>query len=85
MKKLLAILLGITMLFGMAVTGTAEAATGADVKGTGVPLTVYTNSGNSGRKEWLIERAKQDGFELAVHCGRCVRPECDHLERSDFP
>ena len=47
MKKLLAILLGITMLFGMAVTGTAEAATGADVKGTGVPLTVYTNSGNS--------------------------------------
>ena len=66
MKKLLAILLGITMLFGMAVTGTAEAATGADVKGTGVPLTVYTNSGNSGRKEWLIERAKQDGFELAV-------------------
>ena len=40
MKKLLAILLGITMLFGMAVTGTAEAATGADVKGTGVPLTV---------------------------------------------
>ena len=34
MKKLLAILLGITMLFGMAVTGTAEAATGADVKGT---------------------------------------------------
>ena len=66
MKKLLAILLGITMLLGMAVTGTAEAATGADVKGTGVPLTVYTNSGNSGRKEWLIERAKQDGFELAV-------------------
>ena len=60
MKKLLAILLGITMLFGMAVTGTAEAATGADVKGTGVPLTVYTNSGNSGRKEWLIERAKQE-------------------------
>ena len=60
MKKLLAILLGITMLLGMAVTGTAEAATGADVKGTGVPLTVYTNSGNSGRKEWLIERAKQE-------------------------
>lgn len=66
MKKLLAILLGITMLLGMAVTGTAEAATGADVKGTGTPLTVYTNSGSSGRKDWLIERAKQDGFELAV-------------------
>ena len=60
MKKLLAILLGITMLFGMAVTGTAEAATGADVRGTGTPLTVYTNSGSSGRKDWLIERAKQE-------------------------
>ena len=66
MKKLLAILLGMTLLLGMVAIGSAEEATGANVRGTGTPLTVYTNSGSSGRAEWLAERAKQDGYELAM-------------------
>lgn len=35
-------------------------------KGTGVTLTVYTNSETDGRDEWLIERAAQDGFKVQV-------------------
>lgn len=64
MKKLTALFLCLVLVFSAACV-LAEA-TGADVRGTGVQLTVYTNSGNSGRAEWLIERAAQDGFKLAV-------------------
>lgn len=32
--------------------------------GTGVMLTIYTNSGSDGRGEWLTERAAQDGFRI---------------------
>ncbi|HIQ70693.1 MAG TPA: extracellular solute-binding protein [Candidatus Onthenecus intestinigallinarum] len=66
MKRCLALVLAVLMLLSVFSIGVAEEATGADVKGTGVQLTVYTNSGSSGRKEWLIERAAQDGFNLAV-------------------
>ena len=66
MKRFLAVLLAVLMLVSVVAIGSAEEAKGADVKGTGVQLTVYTNSGNSGRKEWLIERAAKDGFNLAV-------------------
>lgn len=47
-------------------TAASEAASVAEVgnKGTGVTLTVYTNSGSDGRGEWLVERAAQDGFAL---------------------
>lgn len=34
------------------------------VKGTGVALTVYSNSVSDGRGDWLVERAAQDGFEI---------------------
>lgn len=64
MKKIIALILGLVMVLSAA--SVLAEATGADVRGTGTPITVYTNSGNSGRKEWLIDRAKQDGFELAV-------------------
>ena len=41
------------------------AAAGTDeAKGTGVMLTIYTNSGSDGRGEWLQERAAQDGFQI---------------------
>ncbi len=45
-----------------------------EVKGTGVTLTVYTNSGSDGRGDWLVERAAQDGFSiqyLEVSGGDC--------------
>lgn len=64
MKKLLA--LALCLALTLCAFGALAEATGADVRGTGVELTVYTNSGNSGRKEWLTERAAQDGFKLAV-------------------
>lgn len=62
MKKLLALVLSLVMIF----TAACVLAEGADTKGTGTPLTIYTNSGSSGRAEWLMDRAKQDGFELAI-------------------
>ena len=63
MKKVFALILAVMMIAVMAVGAVAQ---GAETKGTGVQLTVYTNSGSSGRAEWLIERAAQDGFKLAV-------------------
>jgi len=62
MKKLLALVLSLVMIFTVA----CVCAEGADTKGTGVELTIYTNSGSSGRADWLIERAAQDGFKLAI-------------------
>lgn len=35
-------------------------------KGTGVTLTVYTNSHTDGRDQWLVDRAAQDGFDIQV-------------------
>lgn len=64
MKKLIALVLGLVMILSAA--SVCAEATGADVKGTGTPLTIYTNSGSSGRADWLKERAAQDGFELAI-------------------
>lgn len=34
------------------------------VKGTGVALTIYSNSVSDGRGDWLVERAAQDGFQI---------------------
>ncbi len=34
------------------------------VKGTGVNLTVYSNSVSDGRGDWLVERASKDGFSI---------------------
>jgi iron(III) transport system substrate-binding protein len=39
------------------------------VRGTGVKLIVYTNSGEAGRKEWLAQRAAKDGFSITVLYG----------------
>ena len=64
MKKILAMVLAIVMVLSLAVSAVAEQATGADVRGTGVELTIYTNSGSSGRADWLKERAAKDGFDL---------------------
>lgn len=63
MKKIVALLLAVMMLAACAF---AEEAKGADVRGTGIPLTVYTNSGSSGRAEWLTEKAAEAGFTIAV-------------------
>lgn len=63
MKKALALVLSLVLLLSI---GAMAEGKGSDVKGTGVDLVVYTNSGSSGRDAWLIERAKQDGFNLAV-------------------
>ena len=66
MKKILALVL--SLIFALSLTGAAlaEEAKGADVKGTGVALTIYTNSGSSGRADWLKERAAKDGYELTI-------------------
>ena len=60
MKRILAMLIALMLVLGVAL------AEGADTKGTGVELTIYTNSGSSGRDEWLKERAAQDGFNLVI-------------------
>lgn len=45
--------------------GAASAFAGTDsAAGTGVMLTIYTNSGSDGRGEWLQERAAKDGFKI---------------------
>ena len=67
MKKIVALALSVVMLLSLAILpALAEGATGVDVKGTGVELTVYTNSGSSGRADWLVERAAQDGYKLTI-------------------
>ena len=63
MKKFVSFVLALVMLFSLCAMSLAE---GADTKGTGVELTVYTNSGSSGRAEWLMERAAKDGFKLTI-------------------
>lgn len=65
MKKILAVVLALIMVLSLSAAALAEA-TGADVKGTGVELTIYTNSGSSGRAEWLQERAAKDGYKLTI-------------------
>lgn len=44
--------------------GSGETSDGELPKGTGVSLTVYSNSVSDGRGDWLVERAAQDGFTL---------------------
>ena len=62
MKKFVSFVLALAMLLSLC--SLSAVAEGADTKGTGVELTVYTNSGSSGRSEWLIDRAAKDGFKL---------------------
>ncbi|MBR5231809.1 MAG: extracellular solute-binding protein [Clostridia bacterium] len=62
MKKLIALVLSLIMVFSLS----CAIAEGADTKGTGVALTIYTNSGSSGRADWLTQRAAEDGFKLAI-------------------
>ena len=53
MKKILAIALAAMMVLSLCSFAMAEDAKGADVKGTGVELTIYTNSGSSGLADLL--------------------------------
>ena len=66
MKKIVAFVLALVLVFSLAGAAMADEAKGADVKGTGVALTIYTNSGSSGRADWLKERAAQDGYDLTI-------------------
>ncbi len=66
MKKIVAFVLALVLVFSLAGAALADDAKGADVKGTGVALTIYTNSGSSGRADWLKERAAQDGYDLTI-------------------
>jgi ABC-type glycerol-3-phosphate transport system substrate-binding protein len=50
MKKFVSFALALIMLLSVCAFAMAE---GANTKGTGVELTVYTNSGSSGRADWL--------------------------------
>ena len=45
MKKIVAFVLALVLVFSLAGAAMADEAKGADVKGTGVALTIYTNSG----------------------------------------
>ena len=62
MKKLIALVMSLIMVFSLS----CAIAEGANTKGTGVALTIYTNSGSSGRADWLTQRAAEDGFKLAI-------------------
>lgn len=64
MKRILVFVLALAMVLSMGLV--PAMAEGADTKGTGIELTVYTNSGSSGRDEWLKNRAAEDGFNLAI-------------------
>ncbi len=66
MKKVLALVLALCMVVALGAAAFADDAKGADVKGTGVALTIYTNSGSSGRADWLKERAAKDGYDLTI-------------------
>ena len=74
MKKIVAFVLALVLVFSLAGAAMADEAKGADVKGTGVALTIYTNSGSSGRADWLKDRAAQDGVLVEqVSAGRAGR------------
>ena len=62
MKKFVSIMLALMMVLTLSAAALAE---GADTKGTGVELTIYTNSGSSGRADWLRERAAQAFTDIA--------------------
>ena len=59
MKKILALVLAVMMLASCG-------AFAEETKGTGVALTIYTNSGSSGRDAWLTDRAAKAGFNVVV-------------------
>jgi len=69
MKKFIFVLLILALpVFLMAggkasTSGAAQSASGA-VQGTGVRITVYSNSFTDGRAEWLEERGAKDGFRI---------------------
>ncbi|MBO4367398.1 MAG: ABC transporter substrate-binding protein, partial [Clostridia bacterium] len=66
MKKVLALVLVLCMAFAVCGALAEGEPVGVECKGTGIELTVYTNSGSDGRREWLEERAAKDGYKLAI-------------------
>ena len=68
MKRLMALTL--TLLLTLSFTAVGASAASDLPQGTGVTLVLYTNSGNDGRGDWLVERAAKDGFAIQyVHGG----------------
>ena len=67
MKKLLALLLALAMVFALAACGEtkpAEDAPAADY--SGYTIRIYSNSNSTERVEWLVNKAKEAGFTISL-------------------
>lgn len=78
-KKIMAMVLAMIMVVGASACGSSTdsaedvkdstegtEASSSSEDSAGTTITVYTNSGSDGRGDWLIERAKEDGFSLQL-------------------
>ena len=90
MKKLLALLLALTMVFALAACGEtkpAEPATeggetgGADY--SGYTIRIYSNSNSTERVDWLVNEAKKAGFTISLDTNEVISGDTAAVEAAD--
>ena len=69
MKKLIALLLAVVMVFALAACGGKTAET-KDY--SGYTIRIYSNSNSAERVNWLLEKAKEAGFNLSLDTNEVI-------------
>lgn len=68
-KRFLSILMCAAMVASIGSSVSVFAEETEEIKGTGVPLLIYTNGGNEARFDWVVEAAAEDGFVVEYATG----------------
>ena len=87
MKKLLALLLALAMVFALAACGEtkpaepAEDAPAADY--SGYTIRIYSNSNSTERVEWLVNKAKEAGFTISLDTNEVISGDTAAVQAAD--
>ena len=84
MKKLIALLLALAMVFALAACGEtkpAEDAPAADY--SGYTIRIYSNSNSTERVEWLVNKAKEAGFTISLDTNEVISGDTAAVQAAD--
>ena len=81
MKKYIALLLALAMVFALAACGQSAPAESKDY--SGYTIRIYSNSNSTERVNWLVEEAKKAGFSISLDTNEVISGDTAAIQAAD--